>query len=305
MSIIKIGSRKSQLAIKQTEAVIKKLKEHFPNDTFEIVGISTKGDRQLDKSLQSFGGKGVFIKEIETALLSGEIDMAVHSAKDMPTEICDGLTISAALLRDDRSDVLVHFGDTELSDIKIIGTGSTRRQSQAEKLFPNAVFKPIRGNIGTRLEKVKNGEYDAVIMARAAINRLAVSDVKIENLGDNFIFLLWTLRSREKVGDNFICAAGQGILAIETAVGKADKYAQAINDKVAMTELKCERAFLQYTGGGCHAPCGASAEFNGKEIKMCTFFKENDKEIYLEMFGNDPILLGKKMAEITLDKIKE
>ena len=264
------------------------MKEHFPNDTFEIVGISTKGDRQLDKSLQSFGGKGVFIKEIETALLSGEIDMAVHSAKDMPTEICDGLTISAALLRDDRSDVLVHFGDTELSDIKIIGTGSTRRQSQAEKLFPNAGFKPIRGNIGTRLEKVKNGEYDAVIMARAAINRLAVSDVKIENLGDNFI-----------------CAAGQGILAIETAVGKADKYAQAINDKVAMTELKCERAFLQYTGGGCHAPCGASAEFNGKEIKMCTFFKENDKEIYLEMFGNDPILLGKKMAEITLDKIKE
>lgn len=91
-----------------------------------------------------------------------------------------------ALLRDDRSDVLVHFGDTKLSDIKIIGTGSARRQSQAEKLFPNTVFKPIRGNIGTRLEKVKNGEYDAVIMARAAINRLAVSDVKIENLGDNF-----------------------------------------------------------------------------------------------------------------------
>lgn len=211
MSIIKIGSRKSQLAIKQTEAVIKKLKEHFPNDTFEIVGISTKGDRQLDKSLQSFGGKGVFIKEIETALLSGEIDMAVHSAKDMPTEICDGLTISAALLRDDKSDVLVHFGDTKSSDIKIIGTGSARRQAQAEKLFPNAVFKPIRGNIGTRLEKVKNGEYDAVIMARAAINRLAVSNVKIENLGDNFI-----------------CAAGQGILAIETVVGKADKYTQAI-----------------------------------------------------------------------------
>ena len=288
MSIIKIGSRKSQLAIKQAEAVIKKSKEHFPNDTFEIVGISTKGDRQLDKSLQSFGGKGVFIKEIESALLSGEIDMAVHSAKDMPTEICNSLTISAALLRDDRSDVLVHLGDTKLSDIKIIGTGSARRQSQAEKLFPNAVFKPIRGNIGTRLEKVKNGEYDAVIMARAAINRLAVSDVKIENLGDNFL-----------------CAAGQGILAIETVVGKADKYTQAINDEIAMTELRCERAFLQYTGGGCHAPCGASAEFNGKEIKMCTFFKENDKEIYLEMFGNDPILLGKKMAEITLDKIKE
>lgn len=288
MSIIKIGSRKSQLAIKQTEAVIEKLKEKFPNDTFEIIGISTKGDRQLNKTLQSFGGKGIFIKEIETALLNGDIDMAVHSAKDMPTEICSGLTISAALLRDDRNDVLVHLGDTKSSDIKIIGTGSARRQAQAEKLFPNAVFKPIRGNINTRLEKVQNGEYDAVIMARAAINRLAISDIQIKNLGDNFI-----------------CAAGQGILAIETKIGKADKYAYAINDETAMTELKSERAFLQYTGGGCHAPCGASAEYNGKEIKMRTFFKENGKDVYLEMFGNDPILLGKKMAEITLNKIKE
>ena len=287
-NIIKIGTRKSKLALIQTDIVKDKIKKAFPEIEVEIVKIDTKGDQILDKSLTSFGGKGVFTAELEAELLSGAVDIAVHSAKDMPTEICDGLTISAALLRDDKSDVLVHFGDTKSSDIKIIGTGSTRRQSQAEKLFPNAVFKPIRGNIGTRLEKVKNGEYDAVIMARAAINRLAVSNVKIENLGDNFI-----------------CAAGQGILAIETAVGKADKYAQAINDKVAMTELKCERAFLQYTGGGCHAPCGASAEFNGKEIKMCTFFKENDKEIYLEMFGNDPILLGKKMAEITLDKIKE
>ena len=146
--VIKIGTRKSPLAMKQTEAVIEILKRKFPDDTFEIVGISTKGDRELNKSLSSFGGKGVFIKELEAALLSGEIDMAVHSAKDMPTDLPENLTISAAPVRGDRRDVLVHYTD----DIKIIGTGSQRREAQAKTLFPNAEFKPIRGNIATRLE---------------------------------------------------------------------------------------------------------------------------------------------------------
>lgn len=285
---IKIGSRKSALAIRQTEAVIEQLKTHFPDDTFEIVGISTKGDKQLDKSLQSFGGKGVFIKEIETALLDGKIDMAVHSAKDMPTEVPDGLHISAALLRDDRSDVLVYFGGTKISDIKIIGTGSARREAQAKKLFPNAVFMPIRGNINTRLEKVKNGEYDAVIMAKAAINRLDITDAHIETLGNDFI-----------------CAAGQGILAIETAYGKMKKYTDAINDAAAMTELTAERTFLQYTGGGCHAPCGASAVFDGQTIKMRTFYGDTKSDVRLEMSGTDPVLLGKEMAQKTLELMKK
>lgn len=132
---IKIGSRKSELAISQTESVINVLKDKFPDDTFEIVGISTEGDKILDKSLKSFGGKGVFIKEIENALLSGKIDMAVHSAKDMPTDIPEGLSLSAALLRCDRSDVLVLSGDTKIDDIKIIGTGSERRRAQAINFF--------------------------------------------------------------------------------------------------------------------------------------------------------------------------
>lgn len=285
---IKIGSRKSALAIRQTEAVIEQLKTHFPDDTFEIVGISTKGDKQLDKTLRSFGGKGVFIKEIETALLDGKIDMAVHSAKDMPTEVPDGLHISAALLRDDRSDVLVYFGGTKISDIKIIGTGSARREAQAKKLFPNAVFMPIRGNIHTRLEKVKNGEYDAVIMAKAAINRLDITDAHIETLGDDFI-----------------CAAGQGILAIETAGEKMQKYTDAINDTAAMTELTAERTFLEYTGGGCHVPCGASAVFDGQTIKMRTFYGDTKSDVRLEMSGTDPVSLGKEMAQKTLELMKK
>lgn len=285
---IKIGSRKSALAIKQTEKVIEKLKEFFPSDTFEIIGISTKGDKQLDRTLQSFGGKGVFIKEIETALLSGEIDMAVHSAKDMPTEIPDGLEISAALLRDDRYDALVYFGNTKAADIKVIGTGSARREAQAKKLFPNAVFKPIRGNIHTRLEKVKNGEYDAVIMAKAAINRLNITDAHIETLGNDFI-----------------CAAGQGILAVETAGGKMKKYTDAINDTAAMTELTAERTFLERTGGGCHAPCGASAVFDGQAITMRTFYSGSKSEIRLEMTGADAVLLGIEMARKTLELIEK
>ncbi len=283
---IKIGSRKSELAISQTESVINVLKNKFPNDAFEIVGISTEGDKILDKSLKSFGGKGVFIKEIEHALLSGKIDMAVHSAKDLPTDIPEGLSLSAALLRCDRSDVLVLSVDTKINDIKIIGTGSERRRAQAVKFFPNAKFKPIRGNINTRISKLKNGEYDAVIMAKAAIERLNISDINVMPL-------------------DFVCAAGQGILAVETVKGNMTKYTDAINDLKVMTELQAERAFLHFTGGGCHAPCGASAVYNGNEITMRTFYAEGKNHVYLEMTDTDPHILGKTMAMKTLEKVKE
>ena len=273
---IRIGTRKSPLAMKQTEAVIGVLKQKFPDDTFEIVGISTKGDKDLNKTLSSFGGKGVFIKEIEAALLNGEIDMAVHSAKDMPTEITAGLTISAALLRANRRDVLVHFTD----NISVIGTGSARRESQAKRLFPNAQFKPIRGNIATRIEKVRSGEYDAVIMAKAAIDRLDIKDVKITGLGEDFV-----------------CAAGQGILAVETVEGKMTKYTDAINDTAVMAELTAERAFLAAIGGGCHTPCGASAVYNNGNITMRTFYSDGENNSYIEMTGDNPYELGKAMAE--------
>lgn len=282
---IKIGSRKSALAVKQTEAVIKKLQTLFPHDSFEIVGISTIGDKRLDKNLQSFGGKGVFVKEIEAALLCGEIDMAVHSAKDMPVEIPNGLEISAALLRTDRRDALVYFDKKE--NIKIIGTGSARREAQAEKLFPNIIFKPIRGNIYTRLEKVKNGEYDAVIMAKAALSRLEITDAQIMDLPDAFI-----------------CAAGQGIIAVETIKGEMKKYTDAVNDKAVMAELTAERAFLERIGGGCSAPCGASAVYHGGKVTMKTFYRKDKEDIYLEMTGSNPALLGREMAKRTITEEK-
>lgn len=274
---IKIGSRTSELAIRQTEMVTKKLQTLFPTDSFEIIGISTTGDNNPDKTLQSFGGSGVFIKEIETALLEGRIDMAVHSAKDMPADMPEGLEISAALLREDRKDALAYFGNKE--NIKVIGTGSARRQAQAEKIFPNAQFKSIRGNIRTRLEKVKSGEYDAVIMAKAALKRLKITDAHIMDFPDTFI-----------------CAAGQGILAAETLKGKMEKYTRAINDISVMAELTAERSFLYHMGGGCHAPCGASAVYNDGTITMRVFYRRGHENITLEMTGSNPEQLGKEMA---------
>ncbi len=235
---IRIGTRKSPLAVKQTEIAADALKKAFPEDEFEIVGISTEGDKKLDKSLQSFGGKGVFIKELEAALLDGRIDMAVHSAKDMPTELPDGLEIGAVLPRGAHEDVMISLS---CKAPNVIGTGSARREVQIKELYPDARIKPVRGNIGTRINKLKNGEYDALIVAKAALDRLGLgADLIITPL-------------------DFVCAAGQGIIAVETRLGDLKKYTDAINDKDTATALKAERGFLERSGGGCHSPIGAHA----------------------------------------------
>jgi uroporphyrinogen III methyltransferase/synthase len=291
--MIKIGSRKSPLAMRQTEIVVEKLKATFPNEEFEIVGISTKGDKQLDKSLKSFGGKGVFIKELEAVLLDDEIQMAVHSAKDMPTELPEGLCISAAIERGAHEDMLVYCRDTKIDfetalknitdkgDTKpIIGTGSARREIQIKEIFPNAKIKPIRGNIQTRLEKLKSGEYDAIILAKAAFERLAISDNKIK-----FAPL------------DFICAAGQGIIAVETKVDFEKKYTEAINDKNTFLALTAERAFLAAVGGGCHSPVGAYAVAENGEITMQTLQIRDSKIIRKKMSGSDAEKLARELAE--------
>ena len=166
---IKIGTRKSRLALAQTEMLIKTLKNRFPNVEIETVYISTTGDKTLDKPLTALGGKGVFIKELEMSLLSGETDVAVHSAKDLPTKIADGLEISAVLPRGSYGDVFVTRNNFETKDGFVIGTGSLRRKLFAEKIYPNAKFKDIRGNVDTGLKKLLNGEYDALVLAKAGI----------------------------------------------------------------------------------------------------------------------------------------
>ena len=276
--MIKIGSRKSPLAMRQTEMAVGALKTAFPNEEFKIVGISTEGDKKIDTPLKDFGGKGAFIKELETALLRNEIQMAVHSAKDMPTELPEGLIIAAALKRGAHRDVLVCRADT--AEIRVIGTGSARRAAQLRLTHPNAEIRPIRGNIGTRIEKLKNGGYDAITLAEAAVERLGIDDRDIKILPLDFI-----------------CAACQGIIAVETASeGSARCFAEAINHADTFTAMTAEREFLRATGGGCHSAAGAYAEVKDGIITMETFREIDGNIIRKKDSGTNPIKLAQKLA---------
>ena len=176
--LIRIGSRKSRLALVQTDMVKRKIEEAFPDVRVEVVEMSTKGDELLDRSLTSFGGKGVFTKELEEALLDGRIDLAVHSAKDMPMEFPSGLGIGAVLSRGPVEDVLVTCDGTGLCDLKpgsVVGTSSLRRELQIKKANPLVRIRMIRGNVQTRLRKLSEGQYDAIVLAAAGLERLELS----------------------------------------------------------------------------------------------------------------------------------
>lgn len=228
---IKIGTRKSRLALAQTEMLIKTLKNRFPNVEIETVYISTTGDKTLDKPLAALGGKGVFIKELEMSLLSGETDVAVHSAKDLPTKIADGLEISAVLPRGSYGDVFVTRNNFEIKDGFVIGTGSLRRKLFAEKIYPNAKFKDIRGNVDTRLKKLLNGEYDALVLAKAGLERLDLCN------GEDYTVTPFD-------ADEFLPAPCQGIVAIESRKNsEVSKMLAEISDKIQCFRLKPKDRF--------------------------------------------------------------
>ena len=180
MKVIKVGTRKSKLAMTQTQQLVDQLKELHPERDFVLVPYTTKGDRLTHVSLQEIGGKGVFVKEIERALLAGEIDMAVHSLKDMPAKLAEGCALGAISQREDVRDCLIfrQAGQT-LADLPkgaLIGTSSIRRQVQLQAQRPDLAFKPLRGNIDTRIKKLEEGEYDAIVLAMAGLKRLGWLD---------------------------------------------------------------------------------------------------------------------------------
>lgn len=286
---IKIGTRKSPMAVRQAEIVREKLRAGFPDDEFEIVKISTEGDIRKDMPLKSFGGKGVFIKEIEAALIKNEIDIAVHSAKDMPTQLPNGLKVGAVLERDWVEDVIVSSTD-DCAAWKIIGTGSARREYQLREIYPNAEIKPIRGNVGTRIEKLKHGEYDAIMLSAASVQRMRLYE------DSELCFLPFNPKE-------FIPAAGQGIIVVEAREGYAEKYLKILNDNVSSRMLSLEREFLNNVGGGCHDPAGAYAYIEGDECVMRTLLYRNGKKASLTLSGNadEPLgaLLARQSIEIT------
>ena len=243
--MIRIGTRKSKLALIQTELVKAQILKYFPDEEIEIVHVVTHGDKVLDKPLGEIGGKGVFTKEIEEKLLDKTIDIAVHSAKDVPMELAGGLCLGAVLLRDDNRDVILKRKETKKTGVgSVIGTSSLRRELQIKQLYPGVVIKSLRGNVGTRIDKLKSGEYDAIILAAAGLKRLGL---------DNDDALDYIYTDNEK----FVSAAGQGILAIECRNGDLKEVMEALDDKAARVCLEAEREFLRSLDGSCNAPCGA------------------------------------------------
>ncbi len=268
-NVIRIGTRKSKLALVQTYIVKEKIEKAFPGVKAEIVEISTKGDEQLDRSLTSFGGKGVFTKELEEALLDGNIDLAVHSAKDMPMEFPEGLGIGAVLSRGPEQDVLVTLDGTALCDLKpgsVVGTSSLRRELQIKRVNPLVKIRMIRGNVLTRLRKLSEGQFDAIVLAAAGLLRLELSDSKEYH----YEYL-----------DKSLClpAAGQAILAVESRDGHLREVLEAIHDAKAAVSLAAERAYLSAIGGSCNAPAAAFSWLEEETLHMEALFAPDGRHL--------------------------
>ena len=245
--VLKIGARGSPLSLAQTGLVARELAARHPGLETEIVVIKTTGDRMRDVSLSKIGGKGLFVKEIEEALLAGEIDLAVHSAKDLPAELPDGLGVGAVPERADYRDVLITRAGGGLAGLPQnarVGTSGLRRQAQLLAARPDLKIEPIRGNVGTRLKKLK-AEFDATVLAAAGLSRLGVSPPGAEVLETGVM----------------LPAAGQGILALEARVGdlKVMEIITPLTHRPTALALAAERGFLRRLGAGCQLPVAALA----------------------------------------------
>ena len=255
---IKIGTRKSKLAIAQTNMAAEKIRKAFPNIEIEIVHISTKGDLVLDKPIADIGGRGVFVSEIEKALLDKTIDIAVHSAKDLPVKLADGLEISGVLERGNYRDVLaVKKGVTiNKTDSCKIGTGSIRRRINFKNIYPNAEFENIRGNVDTRLEKLYNAEYDGIILAAAGLERLGLIN------SEKFDFIPFDYKE-------FLPAPCQGIIAVE---GRKNDFTEniinEINDKNTLYSFETERLVSRKLNADCGMPLGVYSFVKDSKITI-------------------------------------
>lgn len=254
---IRIGTRGSALALWQSDYVRRKILENFPDLQIEIVKIKTTGDKILDAPLAKIGGKGLFVKEIEEALLKGNIDIAVHSMKDIPTQIPDGLEICAMTERDDPRDVFISKRGIPFSELfngAIIGTSSLRRQAQLLHRRPDLRFIPLRGNVDTRLRKLKEGEMDGIILAMAGLERMGFGNIKKEILPL----------------DICLPAVGQGSIGIEIRESddRIREIVTRLNHEETSIAIRSERAFLKRLEGGCQVPIAAYAKVTSDTIEL-------------------------------------
>jgi hydroxymethylbilane synthase len=271
MKKIRVGTRGSLLARTQTGQVVEQLEVENPHLEFEIVIVKTTGDQDQSTPLSNFGFQGVFIKELEDALYGYEIDLAVHSLKDVPHQLPSPMTLASFVRRQDPRDVLISKNHLKLEDLPQgarIGTGSPRRMMQLRALRSDLNFCELRGNIDTRLSKVEHGDYDAIILAAAGLHRIGYQERISHYLGY----------------DQMIPAIAQGTIAIETRAEdtKSQAIARSVEDTHAAMESQLERKWMERLGGGCKAPMAARAEVQGDQIffeailgtmDLCQFIK--------------------------------
>ncbi|WP_054741880.1 hydroxymethylbilane synthase [Cellulosilyticum ruminicola] len=295
---VKVGTRGSKLALTQTNWVVDQLRAHNPGVEFEVEIIKTKGDMIQNIPLDKIGDKGLFTKEIELKLLDGSIDLAVHSMKDMPSKLPEGLKFSYTPPREDMRDALVlKEGYSTLADLPqgaTIGTGSKRRKYQLLALRPDLNIVPIRGNVDTRIRKIETENLHGVVLAAAGLKRVGLKD-KIS------CYLL-----PEKV----IPAPAQGILAIEVRKNDAhiDELMKSIYDEAAKIQMEAERSFLDTLEGSCHIPVGAYCKVEGENITLTGLYGDEEGTILIKKsltgHKDEAVLIGKKLAEEVREAFK-
>ena len=263
---IRIGSRDSQLAVKQAHIVMERIRQVQPELQLELVTMKTTGDRILDRRLDQIGGKGLFVKELDQALREGRIDLSVHSLKDMPMDVPEDLPLCGFLEREDPRDVLIcreGVCSESLLGGGIIGSSSQRRIMQLKQLYPKCEFKSIRGNVQTRLRKLQEEDFSATVLALAGIRRLNMEEVI----------------ARQFTVEEILPAAGQGIIAVQGRKGEWTELMQQISCRNAMVAALGERSFVRALGGGCSSPIAAYAEIKGEEMVLSGMYASLEENL--------------------------
>jgi hydroxymethylbilane synthase len=289
---IRVGTRGSKLALAQTDWVISQLKSIFPELEFEKVIIKTKGDKILDAPLSKIGGKGLFVKEIEEALIRGEIDFAVHSMKDVPSIIPEELEIACIPERESPFDVWISNYDNifNLPAYSKVGTSSLRRLSQLKKLRKDLEILPLRGNVDTRLRKWQEGQFEGVVLAEAGLKRLGIK-----------------INYKRFTVEEMVPAVGQGALGVE--VRKDNKKIKEVLKKIHSNEteicVKAERTFLKTLEGGCQVPLGAYSWIKDSKLFIIGFISDLEGERFYKLKEEGSILEPEKLGEKLAEKLLE
>lgn len=289
-SKICVGSRESRLAVIQSQMVIDYIREHHPQTETELLTMKTTGDMILDRTLDQVGGKGLFVRELDRALLEGRSDLSVHSLKDMPMEVPEELPLIAFSKREDPRDVLVlPKGADSWDRSRPVGCSSLRRMLQLAQLYPEVTFQTVRGNVLTRLRKLDEGEYGALILAAAGLKRLGLEQ-RI---------------SRYFEPEEMIPAAGQGILAIQGRKNEDYSCLEGFGDREAACAAKAERAFVTELNGGCSSPVAAHAIVEGERIHLLGLYYNDKTKGWLKGSGEAALDEAEKLGKGLAQQLRE